>query len=235
MSLLDRLREGERDGWPRGAEQFGEHGDGVCMSEMERLQHAGEHGLGFGAVPRPIAAADLAYDDRRAERLFCPPVGGVNGRRQQEGEGPRKLDGQMRRKDLRPAGGAHVVDQFLDAIDQMPAARGDALRRHRVGGMAVPERQCLLQAGANARRPAGPVLLLLGPLAFELRALLFKAPNLATLPFDLGVLSFALVDQLRSRSGLPRCVHAMVMTDSRSLYRGKMKIAPGSLAGLVML
>jgi hypothetical protein len=60
------------------------------------------------------------------------------------------------------------------------------------------------------------------PFALEPRAVLFQALNLATLPFDLGVLSLDLVDQFRSRGGLPTSMHASVMTDLRSLYNWKM-------------
>jgi DNA-binding transcriptional LysR family regulator len=69
LSLLDRLRERERHDGTWRAEQLGEDGNRIFMTQMERLQHAGEHGVGVGAVPRPIAAADSARDGHRTRCL----------------------------------------------------------------------------------------------------------------------------------------------------------------------
>ena len=95
-----RLRS-EISSLPRSEGHRGRHGRGTCAKEVDQygarieatktcsVDHAGEDLLGVGAAPGAIAARHLAIHDRRTERLFSAPVGGIDGRIKEESKDGR--------------------------------------------------------------------------------------------------------------------------------------------------
>jgi hypothetical protein len=127
-----------------GSQESCDDGRRVQLPLVNRAEHTGEDLVGVRASTRAIAATDFARHDGGPQRVFGSPVRRVNGRVEQEGEGPRALVREMMGKGARDARPAGLVDERIESIDEMSARDGNAVRRDGAGTPAVAHRESLL-------------------------------------------------------------------------------------------
>ena len=128
---------------------------GIELTLMRGAQDGREDLLGLRPTRGPIPTADLARDDRRPERVFGAPVGGIDrGRIEEKREERRPLDREVRRKPPHVGEGPGMIEESIEALEQAAARDRQSVWRHLTVPIPIAQRQGLLQGVSDGKDEA---------------------------------------------------------------------------------
>jgi len=141
---MQRRSTARERSWAAGSAALIEERRRIGAALVNGAEDARQPLLSVGALRGAIAATDFAGDHRQPERLFGPPVGGVDRvELKQKGEHFGKLDGEIRGEIARDAPGARPIEQRIQLIVEMPGRRS-AMSRDGIP-IAIADRECVLE------------------------------------------------------------------------------------------
>ena len=165
MILLRRRLPCEGYDGGGGAQEGDEDTGRIEPPLMCGAEHGREDLLGSRALRAPVPAADFAHHDGGANRVLGPPVRRVDGGVAEDREQGRRFDGQMGDEALdRRKGGSRGADQVERLVEQPAARDGEPVCGHCASGIAIAQREGLLEAVLSLPNvaPAGPFAITFG-------------------------------------------------------------------------
>lgn len=156
--LLQGRRRREQRGSRPGrsdVEQVGEDRMRIEVALMRGLQHAGEDFVRARAAGAAIPATDFAQDDRRSNRLFGSPRGGLGAGAHEKGEERGQLGVEVLCQTAEGRVPPRRGEEAESPREELAGGDGEPARRDHAGGMAVAQGERRLQEVGDGRRPPG--------------------------------------------------------------------------------